>query len=82
MRQVGFSLHDYIEMHGQQNKKKYIMVSRSKVNQYSSCQLNLEHQLLAHISLPHYKATDTELIGGLENTIIIQFISLFSYVLM
>jgi len=76
VHQVGFSLHDCIELHGQQNTKKKVLVSRSKAKQYSSCQIKLEHQLFAQISLPIYKATDTELVGGFENSIINQFISL------
>jgi hypothetical protein len=61
-----------MEMHGQQNIKN-VLVSRSKAKHYSSCQLNLEHQILAQISLPLYKATDTELAGSFKNSIIIQF---------
>ena len=56
--------------------KKNVLVSRSKAKQYSSCQIKVEHQLFAKISLPICIATDTELVGGFENSTIIQFISL------
>jgi len=42
----------------------------------------MEYQLLAQISLPLYKATDTELVVDFENSLIIQFTSLFILVLM
>ena len=53
-------------------KPKSTLPARSKWNISSSLK----------ISLPLYKAIDTELVGGFENSITIQFISLFNYVLM